>query len=335
MLEYRHELLSLFTPPVYTPHPVFPQVQTFRAVRNWQGECGIELPGVHLIIHSIDFLECGPERGFSQINEVLRFHQNAFRLWYQIDGTGILQNVSRKMFGTARPGLLGIMDRGERFTYLHQRGTFSCFQLLFSLFPSSRGSWTMNAEIEGKTILTGDSRRQYEQSVFQFFRMLSEGSPDLPGLASLSSLLDIIRVVFEKGLIVLNSGNMPNDKSKSLIARAKKTMDTRYAEIRRQPEIARECGVDVNYLNLLFRRETGKTLYDYYTGIRMEHAKHLLETTSKPASEIAAMTGYRNANTFYRTFRRQEGIPPAEYRMRSIKCGLPRDTKLKSPPTQS
>ncbi|GAG43728.1 unnamed protein product, partial [marine sediment metagenome] len=55
-----------------------------------------------------------------------------------VDGDGILQNATRRSFGKALPGLLGIMERGERYTYLHQRGAFQCFLLDFTLEPSRR-----------------------------------------------------------------------------------------------------------------------------------------------------------------------------------------------------
>jgi YesN/AraC family two-component response regulator len=40
----------------------------------------------------------------------------------------------------------------------------------------------------------------------------------------------------------------------------------------------------------------------------------LLKNTSKSVKEIAAKVGYNNEATFYKLFKKQYGITPAEYR---------------------
>lgn len=316
MMENRHELLTQFRNPVYIPHPAYPQLRTFDCAGNWEGDFRLELPRLRITIHGIDFLEYTPEQCAQPFNDILRFQQDAYRLWYQIDGQGILQNVTRKNFGTARPGLLGVMERGERHTYLHQRGTFACFQVLFSMQPSSHAKCYWNAAIEGKTVLEEPERLLFDNLIFTLFHIFSRGDTTL-GLAPVSKLTDIILPLFEKGLILVEESRFPRNKSKSLVAKAKNFMNDHYADVHHQREIERECGVDINYLNLLFKKETGQTLYRYFTGVRIEHAKHLLETSSESINEIALNIGYPNANSFSRAFKRYERVTPQEYRGRN------------------
>lgn len=316
MIANRYELLSHFSPPVYKPHSEYRQLRTFDCAGKWEGNFSIELPRLRLVIHGIDFLEHTPEQCKHQFNEILRFQQNTFRLWYQIDGQGILQNVTRKTFGTARAGLLGVMERGERHTYLHQRGSFLCFQVLFSMLPSIHAKCYWNAAIEGKTVLEETERQFFDNLIFSLFQTLSSGDATL-GLTTLTKLTTIILPLFEKGLILIEESRFPRNKTKSLVAKAKNFMNAHYADVHHQRELERECGVDINYLNVLFKKETGHTLYRYFTGVRIEHAKHFLETSCTSINDIAISIGYPNANSFSRAFKRCEHETPQEYRLRN------------------
>ncbi len=106
------------------------------------------------------------------------------------------------------------------------------------------------------------------------FRVLSN-KKEILGLASISRILEILVVLFNKGLILIEESQFPKNKAKSLIVKAKSFMDLHYSDMHHQKHLEEECGVDINYLNIIFKKETGKTLYQYMTGVRMEHAKHL------------------------------------------------------------
>ncbi|MDO5577088.1 MAG: hypothetical protein Q4F84_08410, partial [Fibrobacter sp.] len=128
-------------------------MRTLNCLNSWKGNAIVELSKLKIEIDSIDFLDLS---GNIRPESPFQFQQPCFRLWYQFDGNGVLQNVTRKNFASARPGMLGIMDRGERHAYLHQRGTFRCFQILFSFLPSQTAKCYWNTEIEGKTVLEGN-----------------------------------------------------------------------------------------------------------------------------------------------------------------------------------
>ncbi|MBN2036243.1 MAG: helix-turn-helix transcriptional regulator [Chitinispirillaceae bacterium] len=266
-------------------------------------------------VRGVDYLSQLPERN-SRKSLHARFQYDTYCLWYQIDGHGILQNLSRNIFGTARPGLLGIMEQGQRYSYLHQKGTFECFMLMFSLMPSGQAKCYWNTGIEGKTKLDGAERLYFENLIFDLFLMRARQS-ELHGIGGSSRLLEIMGVLFKKGILVIKEEQFPKNKPRSLIAKAKRFMEQNYTRTWHQNELERECGVDINYLNMLFRKETGSTLYRHLTRVRMEHAKHLLETTGENVAAIAAKTGYPNANSFSRVFRRQEKKTPLDHRRQS------------------
>jgi len=316
MLKNRHEVIAQFKEPIYHSHKIYNFLNTFSCLENWEKNITIEFPRMKIQIHSVDYMEQLPDSTSNTFNDKLRFQQNVYRLWYQIDGFGVLQNVTRKSFGSARPGLLGVMERGERHTYLHRKGNFTCFMINFSLFPSTHAKCYWNAGIEGKTVLEEEARINFEHYIYDFFRTLSHHT-EMLGIASLSRLLDIIVILFKKKLILVEESRFPKNKAKSLVVKAKNFIDIHYNSLHHQQKLEKECGIDINYLNILFKRDMGITLYQYTTSVRMEHAKHLLETTGKSVTGIATMTGYPNSNSFSRAFRRCECCTPIEYRSRS------------------
>jgi AraC-like DNA-binding protein len=303
--------MSRFKRPDFIVHPTIPGVTTFPFISGWAGvPVSLELPRVKVVFRRIDYVR---KEAPGATDDFIRFQQDHYRLWYQVDGNGILQNVTRASFGTARPGLLGLMGPGERHTYLHQRGIFEAFVLDFSLLPSTQAKCYWNSAIEGKTVLEEHERPYFENLVFDLFYQIDSGHDNL-GLSPMSRLIEMLVVLFSKGLLMIEEEQFPKNRQKSLVALARNYMNLHYNSLHHQRELERECGRDINYLNVLFRKETGKTLYQHLTQVRMEHAKHLLEDTVIPVADIALKIGYPNANSFTRSFRKVHGISPTQYR---------------------
>jgi AraC-like DNA-binding protein len=314
MFATRNEILSQFKSPVFVPHKKFPGIDTFPGLEDWTGNNTImvELPRMKIEVHSLDYLR-NPLMLSSPGDSQLRFQQNCYRLWYQVEGQGILHNATRNIFGAAKPGLLGIMEIGERHSYLHQKGGFECFMMEFSIMPSQHAKCYWNSEVEGKLVLSDDNRMYFENLIFDLIRVIANGR-EILGLASISRILEIIVVLFSKGLLVIQESQFPKNKARSLVDKAKNFMKINYAGLHHQDDLRRECGVDINYLNTLFTRETGKTLYKYLLDIRMEHAIFLLEENKIPIGDIASRVGYPSGNSFARAFKRSVKQSPTDYR---------------------
>jgi transcriptional regulator GlxA family with amidase domain len=65
-----------------------------------------------------------------------------------------------------------------------------------------------------------------------------------------------------------------------------------------------------------FRNATGMPPMEYVQTIRLEEAKHVLETTDLPIEAVAQEVGYGDSSFFTRLFRRNVGLTPAQYRKR-------------------
>ena len=67
-----------------------------------------------------------------------------------------------------------------------------------------------------------------------------------------------------------------------------------------------------------FRAATGMAPMEYVQVLRIEEAKHVLETTERSVDEVAADVGYVEPASFRRLFRRMVGLAPSEYRRRNL-----------------
>ncbi|MDD5672983.1 MAG: helix-turn-helix transcriptional regulator [Chitinivibrionales bacterium] len=316
MLKSRNELMEMFGNPAFVPHPRFNGMVTFPGMSSWiTAPLRIILPATILEIYSIDYVRAGPSEDgkTAQFDHFLRFQQNAFRLWYQIDGQGILQNATKNNFGSTHPGLLGVMDTGQRHAYLHQRGDFECFVMEFALLPSNQTKYFWNWEVEGKCVLAEHERVIFENHLFNLLLAVATGR-DFQGIAPAAGMLEIILTGFQKKLITFSQAQFPKNKSHLLVQKAQHFMQRNFVSLQHQELLAQECGVDINYLNIVFKKETGRTLFQFLTTVRMEHAKHLLEEGTLPIIAIASRVGYPNNNSFARAFRKFLKESPSEYR---------------------
>lgn len=81
------------------------------------------------------------------------------------------------------------------------------------------------------------------------------------------------------------------------------------------PSIAQHVNMSSAYFSSLFRQETGQTLVEYITIIRIENAKRLLAGSSKRTTEISFDVGFTDPNYFSKIFRKAVGMSPREFRM--------------------
>lgn len=82
--------------------------------------------------------------------------------------------------------------------------------------------------------------------------------------------------------------------------------------------LAEKVYLSPSYLSNVFRQETGETLSDYLTGIRIEHAKRMLKERKLTLYYIAIAVGYQDASYFARVFRKVTGMSPSQYRERNL-----------------
>lgn len=78
--------------------------------------------------------------------------------------------------------------------------------------------------------------------------------------------------------------------------------------------LANRFQISREHLSRTFREQTGSTLHDYITRVRLRMAVDLLLQTRLTAKEISARCGYGGYSVFYRTFRKRLGVTPEDLR---------------------
>lgn len=79
-------------------------------------------------------------------------------------------------------------------------------------------------------------------------------------------------------------------------------------------ECASRLHYNANYLSSIFRKETNCSFSDYLSAYRFNMAKKWLLETDMPIKDISSKLRYNNSQNFIRSFRKQEGITPGQYR---------------------
>jgi len=78
--------------------------------------------------------------------------------------------------------------------------------------------------------------------------------------------------------------------------------------------LADQVRLSPNHLRLIFKNHFGKSLSEYITDIRFEHAKRLLRETDKRIKDIAEEVGFANTGYFYTNFKKYTGVSAAQFR---------------------
>jgi AraC-like DNA-binding protein len=79
-----------------------------------------------------------------------------------------------------------------------------------------------------------------------------------------------------------------------------------------------------HHLSQVINANLGRNFYDFINHYRVETAKELLADPQKPReaiTDIAMAAGFNNKNSFYKAFRNQLDMTPAEYRRQALKTG--------------
>jgi AraC-like DNA-binding protein len=88
-------------------------------------------------------------------------------------------------------------------------------------------------------------------------------------------------------------------------------------------EIAWHVGKGEEHLARVFKRETGRTVFDYVREVRINHARTLIPNPSLTMSDIASQCGFNSLSFFSRTFRQLTGMSPTGYRQQMEAVHIP------------
>jgi len=91
-------------------------------------------------------------------------------------------------------------------------------------------------------------------------------------------------------------------------------IERHYAEPLTVSALARRARLSPFHFIRTFREATGLTPHQYLRDRRLDRAKHLLQTTPMPVTEICEAVGFRSLGSFSTLFRRATGQSPRAFR---------------------
>lgn len=111
--------------------------------------------------------------------------------------------------------------------------------------------------------------------------------------------------------------------------RTRKVIALMAVNLRQNPSLenlAQSVNLSASRLRHLFKEDMGVTPTQYFQALRMEHARHLLETTFMRVKEIAPAVGMGRDSCLVREFKKTYGVAPAQYRLR--RAGPPAEANV-------
>ena len=104
------------------------------------------------------------------------------------------------------------------------------------------------------------------------------------------------------------------DRYTKMVEDIKRIIENQYAQIENIDQVSAQIYMSTVHANTVFKRETGQTIFEYLTKIRMEKAKLMLRDKTSRVYLVAEDVGYKSKTYFASLFKEYTGMTPREYR---------------------
>jgi len=101
---------------------------------------------------------------------------------------------------------------------------------------------------------------------------------------------------------------------KGYVVKAIEFMSKHYRQQINIQDISNAVYVSEKYLRKIFKEQTGKSMQEYLTDLRLNSSTMLLMNSRYNISEIANLSGYDEYRNFVRLFKKKYNMTPTEYR---------------------
>lgn len=138
----------------------------------------------------------------------------------------------------------------------------------------------------------------------------------LPAIMGMAGDMERLRGWFvdKMDAVVRDVANNKETQSNGVVAKAKAYINANFHKEISLDDVSREVNISPYYFSKIFKEETGENFIEYVTHVRMEKSKELLEQSTLSMKEICAQVGYSDPNYFSRTFKKNVGVTPTEYK---------------------
>lgn len=120
----------------------------------------------------------------------------------------------------------------------------------------------------------------------------------------------------EKEIDVVNCKFLANEADREKIEKAREILIQHIGEPITIKELSRKVAINECYLKKGFKEMFGTTIFEFYQGQRMEHARYLLYEKGLSVTEVSLMLGYSSISHFSTAFKKHTGLKPCELLLR-------------------
>jgi AraC-like DNA-binding protein len=105
---------------------------------------------------------------------------------------------------------------------------------------------------------------------------------------------------------------LANEADREKIIRAREILLSQIGDPLTIKALSRKVAINECYLKKGFKEMFGTTIFDFYQGQRMEHARYLLYEKGLSVTEVSVMLGYSSISHFSTAFKKHTGLKPCE-----------------------
>ncbi|MDP4149508.1 MAG: AraC family transcriptional regulator [Bacteroidota bacterium] len=105
---------------------------------------------------------------------------------------------------------------------------------------------------------------------------------------------------------------LSNEADREKIVKAREILLQHIGEPLTIKELSRKAAINECYLKKGFKEMFGATIFDFYQGQRMEHARYLLYEKGLSVTDVSVMLGYSSISHFSTAFKKHTGLKPCE-----------------------
>jgi AraC family transcriptional regulator len=105
---------------------------------------------------------------------------------------------------------------------------------------------------------------------------------------------------------------LANEADREKIIRAREILLSQIGEPLTIKALSRKVAINECYLKKGFKEMFGTTIFDFYQGQRMEHARYLLYEKGLSVTEVSVLLGYSSISHFSTAFKKHTGLKPCE-----------------------
>jgi two-component system, response regulator YesN len=147
----------------------------------------------------------------------------------------------------------------------------------------------------------------YTKKVSNIQRQIEKISTKEEMVTAIQSSVTMVQEQFKEPGSTVVSNN-------STVEKIKEYIDANFHEDLYLNFLAEKFKISSAYLSKIFKEHTGVNFSDFLNHVRLENAKIYLGDSNMKVKDIASKVGYRDSNTFIKTFKKYYDCSPNEYR---------------------